>query len=409
MKAIYSRCAGLDVHKDTVVGCVLIAEDHKVRKEIRTFGTMTGDLLKLADWLKKNGVTHVAMESTGVYWVPIYNILEGPFELLVVNAQHIKNVPGRKTDVKDCEWIADLLRHGLLRGSFIPPKPQRQLRELVRHRANLIERRAKSINELHKCLESTNLKLGSVVTSLAGVSATEILMELVNGRTNPEKLADLARGRLQEKKPELEKALKGKVEPHHRLIIKQLLADMAWCEERIEEVSQEIARRLQEQSELMARLDEIPGVNRRTAEVILAEVGSTLERFPTDRHLVSWAGLCPGNNESAGKRRSGRIRPGNRSLRQALVEAANGAARKKKSYLSALYHRLSARRGRKRALIAVARTILQIVYFMIKRGSRFLELGELYFDQRNASAITKRLTRRIERLGFQVVLQPAAT
>lgn len=409
MQVIHSNCAGLDVHKATVVACAIVTgPDHQITKQMQRFGTTSGELLQLSDWLKSLGVVHVAMESTGVYWVPVYNILEGSFELLVANAQHVKNVPGRKTDVKDSEWLADLHRHGLLRGSFIPPQGQRELRELVRHRSNLVDRRAQVVNELHKCLESTNLKLGNVVANITGVSALDMLRQMLAGETDPERLAELARGKLQKKKEALRAALEGQMRSHHRFILSQLLAEIAWCEEQIEEASAEIEQRLSDQAELIERLDEIPGVNRRIAEIVLAEIGTSVERFPSDRHLVSWAGLCPGNNESAGKRRSSHILPGNRSLRRALVEAAQAAARKKGSYLQALYRRLASPRGRPKALIAVARTILQTIYFMMARGTRYTDLGGLYFDQRKAATLVRRLSKRIEQLGFQVSVQPTA-
>ncbi|HVI71881.1 MAG TPA: IS110 family transposase [Pyrinomonadaceae bacterium] len=406
MQVKYARCAALDVHKNTVVGCVMISgSTGGVEQELRTFATYTADLLTLSDWLKSHGVTHVAMESTGVYWKPVYNLLEGLFELLVVNARHVKAVPGRKTDVKDAEWLADLLRHGLLRGSYIPARPQRQLRELTRHRSNLVQRRAQAVNELQKCLESANIKLASVATDVTGVSATEMLGGLLAGQAQPELLAELARGRLKEKKPLLQKALHGRVEAHHRLILSQLLAEIAWCEEQVSEVSLEIAQRLKEQEELLNRLDEIPGVNQRIAQVAIAEMGSDMKPFPSDKHLCSWAGLCPGNNESAGKRRSSRICPGNRHLKVALMEAANAASRKKGCYLRAKYHRLSGRRGRKRALVAVARTILQSMYYMVQRGTPYQDLGENYYDQRNPQKLANRLAKRIEKLGFKVVIE----
>ena len=409
MQVLYPRCAGLDVHKASVVACVMLtAASGSVSRETRTFGTMTADLLALGDWLKGHGVTHAAMESTGVYWKPIYNLLEGQLELWVVNAQHMKAVSGRKTDVQDAEWIADLLRHGLLRPSFVPARPQRELRELVRHRTNLVGRRAQAVNELQKCLESTNLKLGNVVSDVTGVSATEMLTALLAGQTDATALAALARGRLKEKKPQLQAALAGTVREHHRLILSQLLADIGWCEEQIAEVSALIAARLQAQQELLDRLDDIPGVNRRVAEIILAEVGSDVKRFPTAQHLVSWAGLCPGNNESAGKRRSSRIRPGNRSLRAGIIAAAHAGSRKPDSYLSALYHRLAGRRGKKRALVAVGRTILQSVYYLISRGARYRDLGADYFERRDPEGLARRLARRIERLGFAVSWQPQA-
>jgi transposase len=409
MEVLYDHCAGLDVHKNTVVACVTITKGGKLQQETKTFGTLTPELLALSDWLKSQQVTHLAMESTGVYWKPVYNPLEGVFELLVVNAHHVKAVPGRKTDVKDAEWIADLLRHGLLRGSFIPPAPQRQLRELTRHRANLVQRRAQAVNELQKCLESTNIKLASVATDITGVSATEMLAALLAGQSDPEVLAELARGRMKAKKPLLQKALQGKVQPHHRVILSQLLAEISWSDEQISEVSVEIASRLQEQAEFLQRLDQIPGVNRRIAEVVAAEVGTNMNPFPTDKHLASWAGLCPGNNESAGKRRSSRICPGNRHLKSALIEAANAASRKKHCYLRAKYHRLAGRRGRKRALVAVARTILQSAYYMALRGTDYQDLGENYYEMRNPLKLATRLAKRIEKLGFKVTVEDIPT
>jgi len=409
MQVLFNRCAGLDVHKATVVGCVLItAANGSVTKEVRTFGTVTRDLLALGDWLKGHQVTHAAMESTGSYWKPVYNLLEGHAELLVVNAQHIKAVPGRKTDIKDAEWIADLLRHGLLRGSFIPAKPQRELRELVRHRANLVGRRAQAVNELQRTLESTNIKLGNVVTDITGVSATEMLQAILGGQTDEIALAKMARGRLKEKEEQLRAALQGKVEEHHRLILSQLLADIAGYEEQIAEAGALIAQRLQNQQELLDRLDDIPGVNQRVAQVIAAEVGTDVKRFPTSQHLISWAGVCPGNNESAGKRHSSRIKPGNRSLRAAIVEAANAAGRKKNCYLSAMYHRVASKRGRKRALIAVARTILQSSYYMIQRGAKYQDLGADYYEKRNPEGLAKHLAKRIQKLGYTVTLAKAA-
>ena len=409
MQVLFNRCAGLDVHKASVVACVMItAPDGAVQKEIRTYGTMTRDLLELGDWLKSHQVSHVAMESTGSYWKPVYNLLEGQRELLVVNAQHIKAVPGRKTDIKDAEWIAQLLRHGLLRGSFIPPKPQRELRELVRHRANLVGRRAQTVNELQRTLESTNIKLGNVVSDITGVSATEMLIAILGGQTDVATLAKMARGKLREKEEKLQAALQGKVQEHHRLMLSQLMADIAGYEEQIAEVGALIAQRLQSQQELLDRLDEMPGINQRVAQVIAAEVGTDVKRFPTAQHLISWAGICPGNNESAGKRHSRHIKPGNRSLRAAIVEAANAAGRKKDCYLSAMYRRLAAKRGRKRALIAVARTILQSCYYMIQRGAKYQDLGADYFDKRNPEGLAKHLVKRIQKLGYSVTLAKAA-
>ena len=352
MQVMFERCAGLDVHKKQVTACVLISEGKEIKSELKSFGTTTPELLELNDWLKAFAVTQVALESTGVYWKPIYNLLEGNFELWLVNAQHIKAVPGRKTDVKDAQWLAQLLCHGLVRKSFVPPLAQRQVRELSRHRSNLVGRRGQCINELHKILESTNIKLGSVATDITGVSARLMLEQIVQGETDAEVLAELAKGRLRHKRESLKKALQGKVQPHHKLILTQLLADLDWLEEQIQEVSSEIAQRMSAEEELIERLDEIPGVNERVAQVLIAELGTDMSRFGSAPHLVSWAGMCPGHNESAGKRRSGRTRPGNPYVKSISVEAAQAAARKKDSYMGARYRRLAARRGRKKAIVS---------------------------------------------------------
>ncbi len=407
MRVIHEHCAGLDVHKKTVVACVLVTkQDGQVSQEVRTFGTTTGEILALAEWLKSQEVNSVAMESTGVYWVPVYNLLEGALELLVVNAQHMKAVPGRKTDVSDAEWIAQLHRHGLLRGSFVPPKPQRQLREVVRHRTNVVERRSQSVNELQKVLETANIKLASVVSEITGVSAMEMIRGLIEGKNTAEVLAELARGRLQDKKPQLRAALTGRLEKHHRFILSQLLADISFCEEQILELDLEIRIQMKEYEELIKRLDEIPGVNRRIAEVIVAETGADMSRFGDAAHLVSWAGMCPGNNQSGAKRRTSRVRQGNKSLKRVLVEAAHAAGRKKDSYFSAQYRRLSARRGKKRAKVAVGRSILETTFHMIQRGATYKDLGSDYFDRRDPERLAKRLAERIVRLGYKVSFEP---
>jgi transposase len=407
LRVIHERCAGLDVHKKSVVACLLVTgPDGQVRKEIRTFGTTTDQILALGAWLQSQGVKSVAMESSGVYWVPIYNLLEEQFELVVVNAQHMKAVPGRKTDVQDAEWIAELHRHGLLRGSFVPPKPQRQLREVVRHRTNVVERRSQSINELQKVLESANIKLASVVSEITGVSALEMVRGLIEGQASAEALAELARGRLRDKKPQLAAALKGRIQPHHQLILSQLLADMAWCEEQIEELEGMIATQLKDYTEVLERLDEIPGVNQRIAQVIVAEVGTDMSRFPSAAHLVSWAGMCPGNNQSGGRRRSGRLRGGNRHLKRSLIEAAHAAGRKKDSYFAAQYRRLGARRGKKRAKVAVGRSILETTYYLLARKTRYQDLGADYYERRDPERLIKRLAERIRKLGYQVTMTP---
>jgi transposase len=409
MDVIYPQCCGLDVHKKTVVACrITSTEGAEPVKEIRTFGTMTADLLALADWLQEGGCTHVAMESSGVYWRPVYNLLEGQFELLVVNAQHIKAVPGRKTDVKDAAWIAELRRHGLLRGSFIPSKPQRQLRELTRYRSTLVQDRARALNRLQAVLEDANLKLASVVTDISGVSARAMLEAILAGERDVETLADLARGRLRTKREQLKGALEGRVTAHHSFLLTEHLSTLEYLDEAIEHVSGEIDQRLRADQEAIALLDTIPGVGQRAAEILIAEIGSDMRRFPSAKHLASWAGMCPGNHESGGKRLSGRTRKGNRWLRQVLVEIAHVASKTKNTYLAAQYKRIAARRGKKRALIAVGHTVLTIVYTLLTRRQPYQDLGAAYFDQRERHRVERRLVQRLERLGYQVSMQPRA-
>lgn len=449
MELVYQCCCGIDIHKKVIVACLIaLGADGKRHKEMRTFRTVTQELLQLLDWLKAATCTHVAMESTGVYWKPVYNLLEGHFELLVVNAQHIKAVPGRKTDVRDAEWIADLLQHGLLRGSYIPSAPQRELRELTRYRTNLVEERARAVNRLQKTLEDTNLKLGDVATDIMGKSARAMLEALLAGQTDPVVLADLARGRLKAKRAQLEEALVGILKPHHRFMLTEHLALIDTLDEAITRASQEIAQRLdpppdpsrvpalqamedqehatepsavestdpnQEQdtpnlswAQAIVLLCSIPGISRRAAEGILAEIGLEMERFPTSRHLASWAGMCPGNHESAGKRLSGRTTKGSPWLRKLLVEAAHAAAHTKNTYLSALYRRIRARGGARQAMIAVGHAILVICYHILDRHVCYQELGGNYFDERDRQATEKRLVRRLEKLGYHVELQEVA-
>jgi len=363
MDVLFERCCGLDVHKKLVVACVIITPpDGEPERTVHSFGTMTEDLLKLADWLEACGVSHVAMESTGVYWQPIWNLLEDRFTLVLVNAQHVHQVPGHKTDVRDCEWLAELLRHGLLRGSFVPDRAQRELRELVRYRTGLVRQRAQVTNRLQKTLEGANIKLASVATNVIGVSGRAMLAELAKGETDPTALAQLARGRMQHKQVELESALSGRMRPHQQFLLQEQLALINGIDASIQRVNQEIARRLQAHNELSERLDAIPGIGPRVIQIILAEIGPDVTRFPSAAHLASWVGLCPGNHESAGQQRTGRTRKGNPWLRTALVEAAQAAARVKHSYLGAQFRRLAARRGAKRALVAVAHSLLTIIY-----------------------------------------------
>jgi transposase len=407
MDVIYACCCGLDIHKKTVVACLMTsAEGQPPLKEVRTFRTMTAELLLLADWLQAAGCTHVAMESTGVYWRPVYNLLEHLFILLVVNAQHIKAVPGRKTDVKDSEWIAELLRHGLLRGSFIPAKPQRQLRELTRHRATLVQDRARVINRVQAVLEDANIKLASVVTDIRGVSARAMLEALIAGQRDVTALADLARGRLRPKRAQLEEALQGYFTPHHSFLLTEYFSQMDYLDDAIDRVSAVIAQYLAAEHEAIALLDTIPGVSQRTAEILLAEIGTDMTRFPSAKHLASWAGMCPGNYESGGKRLSGKTRKGSRWLRQVLVEAAHVAAKTKQTYLAAQYKRIAARRGKKRALMALGHTILVIVYTLLTRKQPYQDLGAAYFDSLEQQRVERRLVRRLERLGYRVSLQP---
>jgi transposase len=407
MDVVHARCCGIDVHKRTVVACLLVANSGgALSKEVRTFGTMTQDLLCLADWLTAAGCTHVAMESTGVYWKPVYNLLEGSLEVFVVNARHIKAVPGRKTDVKDCEWIAELLRHGLLQPSFIPDRPQRELRELTRYRTSLIQERTAEVNRLQKVLEGANIKLAAVATDIMGTSGRAILAALVGGAGEATTLAQLARGRLREKIPQLEQALAGQFHTHQRFLVAQQLAHIDFLDEVIERVSAEVAERVRPFEEVVALLDTIPGVGRRTAEVLVAEIGVDMTRFPTAAHLAAWAGVAPGNNESAGKRRHAQTRKGSPWLRATLVEAAQAAGRTKSTYLGAQFRRLLPRKGKKRAAVAVGHSILVIAYHLLSKREPYHDLGVTYFDQRARQAVERRLVRRLEALGYTVSLQP---
>jgi transposase len=407
MDVVYPRCCGLDVHKRTVVACVIVSRTRGTpHKEIRTFGTMTAELLELADWLRAQEVTHVAMESTGVYWQPIYNLLEDEFTLLLANARHIEAVPGRKTDVRDCEWVADLLRHGLLKASFVPQREQRELRELTRYRTALIRERSAEVNRLQKTLEGANIKLAAVATDVLGVSGRQMLHELVAGVSDPAVLADLARGRLREKRPQLERALAGRFGAHQRFLVAQQLAHLDDLDAILAQLSGEIESRLRPCAAEAARLDTIPGVSQRAAEILLAELGADLNRFRSAAHLASWAGLCPGNHESAGKRHSGRTRQGNLWLRSLLVEVAQAAGRTQ-TYLGARFRRLAARKGGKKAAVAVAHKIIRIVYYLLTRQTVYQDLGVSYLDQRDRQAVERRAVRRLESLGYTVTLEPA--
>ncbi len=402
------RCCGLDVHKQTVAACVRVPGAKGRRtQEVRTFGTTTPDLLALQDWLAAHQVTHVAMESTGVFWKPVYYVLEARFTVLLLNAAHVKQVPGRKTDVRDCQWIAELLEHGLLRGSFVPPPVIRDLRELTRYRRTQIQERTRVANRLHKVLQDANVKLSNVTHHVLGVSGRAMLDALVAGTTDPDVLADLARGQLRKKLPALRQALTGRFRAHHAFLLGQILAHLDYLEEAIAAVSAHIEEQLRPFAPQVERLMTIPGVQRRTAETILAEIGTDMAVFPTAGHLASWAGMCPGNDESAGKRRSGKTRKGSKWLRTSLIEAANAAARTKATALGARYRRILPHRGHRKAIVAVGRHILEISHHLLRTDRTYQELGPDYFDRRHAERLQRRCIRQLEQLGLQVTITPA--
>lgn len=409
MDVVHARCAGLDVHKKSVVACVLRSGvDGAVERETRTFGTMTGDLHGLADWLAEQGVSAVVLEATGVYWKPVYNVLEGRegLTVLVGNAQYLKGVPGRKTDVKDAEWLAQLLRHGLVRASFIPSREQRELRELTRYRTALIHERANEVNRLQKTLEGANIKLAAVLTDVTGVSGQKILEALVNGEEDPAKLADLAHARVQRNREALERSLVGQLSPLLRFVVQRQLRHIHELDDLIAECDTEVEQQMRPFADELARLDEIPGVGVRTAQVILAELGVDMTRFPTAQHAASWAGMCPGNNASGGKRRTAHTRKGSPWLRAALCEAAWAAGRCRDGYLPTQFRRLASRRGRKRAVVAVGHSILVIAYHLIANATSYHDLGTAHLDIRDAERVKRRSVQRLQALGYRVSLEP---
>jgi len=409
MEILYPRCAGLDVHKDSVMACILTpGAGAEPRKEIRQFGTTTAELRALAAWLGEHAVTHAAMESTGVYWKPVFNILEASCELIVVNARHVKQVPGRKTDKADCAWLASLLRHGLLEASFVPPVEVRELRDLCRMRTTLVRECVQVGNRLRKVLEDANVKLDSVASDVLGVSGRLMIQALITGEDDPAVLAQLARGRMRSKQAALTAALEGQVRPHHRFLLQQWMGLLDTLEQHIAAVEDEIERHMPPFAWAAELLETVPGIQRTAACALIAEIGADMGRFPTARHLASWAGLCPGNNESAGKRRSGKSHRGNRWIKGLMTEIAWAASRTKNSYAAAMYKRLAPRRGSKRALVAVANALLQSVWHMLTHHRPYQDLGANYFDRLREDQLTRALVRRLEKLGHKVVLESAA-
>jgi transposase len=402
MEVLHPKCAGLDVHRDTVVACARIAADGAVVQDVRTFGATTKELMALSEWLTDHGVTHVAMEATGVYWQPVWHILEGSFELVLANAMHIKNVPGRKTDVNDATWIADLLAHGLIRGSFVPPAPVQDLRMLTRTRKQLVRERASHVQRVDKILQDANLKLGSVLTDIMGQSGRAILDAIVKGETDPAKLVLLVTKRVKASRDKITEALRGKVTSNHRFLLKLHLGQADALQAAIEEIDREVGERLDPFRVSATRLTQIPGISDVVAAAIVSEIGVDMSRFKTSAHLISWAGLCPKNDESAGKRRSTRLRKGAPWLKTLLVQSAWCATRAKTTYLQAQFLRIKARRGPKKAIMAVAASILTAAYHMLKNGVDYHDLGANHFSGADKTKSVNRLLRKIENLGFEV-------
>ena len=408
MEVLVERCCGLDVHQATVVACVRRPGPRGRRTaEVRTFGTMTAALLSLADWLTAEGVTPVALESTGVFWKPGFNLLEGQCAVILVNAHHIKAVPGRKTDVRDCEWLAQLLEHGLLRASFIPPPPIRELRDLPRHRTVLVHQRVSEANRVQKLLESANIKLKLVVTDGLGASGRAILSALIAGERDPSVLAELAKGSLRQKRARLAEALQARITAHHTFLLEEILAHSEYLEGTIGRLDRRIAAVIAPYADHVAHLQSIPGVDRDAAETLVAEVGVDMTCFPSAGHLASWVGICPGNYESAGKRQRGTTRKGNRWLKTMLVECGWGAGRARRTYLGAQYARLSRRRGKKKAAMAVGHSILVAAFYILRDGVPYRDLGPDHFDRLASQRLTRHYVHRLEQLGYAVALTPA--
>ena len=409
MEVLYPHCAGLDVHKDTVVACVRHLVNGTVKREVRTFKTTTKELLALSQWLAAEGCTHIAMEATGVYWKPVWHILsDGDFALVLANAAHVKNVPGRKTDVNDATWLADLLAHGLIRGSFVPDQQTQEMRDLLRTRKQLVREASRHIQRLQKTLEDANIKLDSVISDVMGLSGRRMIEALIAGKSDPEELAQLAHRRIKASPAELRDALRGRVTRHHRFLLGLHLQQIDAIDAAINTIDQEVDAQIEPFRTTVHLLTSIPGIDELGACVILAEIGRDMSRFPTAGHLISWAGLCPRNDESAGKRRSTRMRKGAAWLKTTLIQCAAAASRKKASYLQALFHRLRARRGAKKALGGVAASILTAAYEMLKSGALYEDLGCDHFDKRGKAKQIHRLVSRLQNLGFAVQITPVS-
>jgi len=404
MEVLHEHVAGIDVHRKSLSVCVRhVGADRRIRQEVRTFGTMTRDLLELRDWLQTEGVTHVAMEATGVLWKPVYNLLEDRVEVLLVNARHVHQVEGRKTDVKDCQWLAQLLACGLLRASFIPPKPQRELRDLTRMRAQLIAGRTQVVNRLHKVLEDANIQLGAVASDILGKSGREMIEALIKGEQNIETMAQMARRRMRAKLPQLRLALDGRVNEHHQFLLEILLDQYDGIDHQIERLTARIEKVCASFAPAIEKIVEIPGYDQTSAQNVVAEIGTDMSRFGDDDHLCSWATICPGNHQSAGKQTSGRTVKGNRWLKAALCQSAWAAARTKNSYFGAQFHRLAGRRGKKRAVIAVAHAQLKVIYHLLSSAQSYQDLGADYFLKLNADRAARYHRKVLESLGYTVI------
>jgi transposase len=410
MEVLYRRCCGLDVHKETVVACLRIMSGCEIGREVRTFETTTASLIALSEWLAENGCTHVAMEATGIYWKPVWHILaDGKFQLILANAAHVKNVPGRKTDVKDATWLADLLAHGLIRASFVPDTQAQELRNLLRTRKQLVREKARHILRVQKTLEDANIKLDSVITDVMGMSGRAMIEALIAGESDPAKLARLANYRLKTSQEKLREALRGRVTKHHRFLLRLHINQIDAVDVAIATIDQQVKAGIAPFRAAVEQVSSVPGIRDIGAQVIVSEIGTDMSRFPSDGHLISWAGLCPRNDETAGKRRSNRLQKGAPWLKTTLVQCAWAAVRKKDSYLRAQFLRLKARRGPKKAIIAVAASILTAIYHMLKDGTLYQDLGSNHFQSRSKGQQTKRLIKRLADLGYDVALSPLPT